>query len=80
LGKWVLLLGFVVYAIGFVMSAYSDHRLLYFGLGENLKTIQDVNEWGGYLEGAGVAFVIAGLVFLASTVEKTWRRLFDRKP
>jgi hypothetical protein len=80
LGKWVLVLGFVVYAIGFVMWAYSNHKLLYWDLGDNLKTVHDMNEWGQYLEGAGVALVIAGLVFLASTLEKMWRRLFDRKP
>ena len=80
LGKWILLLALVVYAIGFVLRTYSNHQMLYFDLGDNLKTLRDLNEWGLYLEEGGVALAIAGLVFLASTVEKTWRRLFDRKP
>lgn len=67
-----MVIGLFVYATGLFAWAYSNHKLLYWNLGDDIGAWTRMNEWGSYAEGAGVAIVILGLTFIAVGLAKKY--------
>jgi len=72
LAKIVLIVGMVIYLVGYVLAIIATERIESADY-DDFETIADMVKWSGYLEGGGFLALFAGVVGIAAGLAQSNR-------